>query len=227
MKDTHQVMKIVAFAFLSILVVLSINQAAAGILHFKMTAPKTTLTVNEEVAVTVSAWVDDPIASPNNGLITWQVDLSVNNTGILEITKTGTVADITLLAPPDQDTTFSTWDYESVNSPITGEVREVVVVQRIISNPSYVGVEEYTDIFTFNIQALSVGTAVYTIRDDGGGLFFGMLVNRTEYDNDVISGSVVFDASTSDHIFTVVSVPEPISLTIFAFAGLLAALRKK
>ncbi|MGD0784551.1 MAG: PEP-CTERM sorting domain-containing protein [Sedimentisphaerales bacterium] len=223
-KNFHQVVKSACYAFL--LVFLSLffsNYATAGTLHFKMTTPKTTLAIGETTTVTVSAWVDD--AASGNGLITWQTDLSVDNTGVVGITKTGSVADISLLAPSDRDSTFSGWSSASVNAPITGEVREVVVVQRVLSNPSNVGVGGYTDIFTFNIEALANGTATYTLCDDGGGLFFGTLVNRTEYDNGDIPGSVVFDAGSSNNTFTVI--PEPTTLAVFAFAGLWAALRRK
>jgi len=225
MKRIHPLMKSAVCVYALISIVLFVNYAAADTLHFKMTASKTTLTVGEGVTVTVSAWVDDPMASPNNGLITWQADLSVDNTGVVEITKTGSVADITLLAPSDRDPTFSGWNSTSVNSPITGEVREVVAIQNNISNPSYVGVGGYTDIFTFNIKALANGAATYTICDDGGGLFFGMLGDLTEYDNSVTPGSVVFDAQNSNNTFTVI--PEPTTLAIFVCAGLLAALRRK
>jgi hypothetical protein len=228
MKKIHQVVKSVSISLLVVLIMLSVNSASAGVLHFKMTAPQTTLTVDEEVTVTVSVWVDDPNASSGNGLITWQTDLSVDNTGIVEITQNANPdGDIILLAPSDRDSTFSGWDEEGINSPITGEVQEVVAVQRIISNPSDVGVGGYTDIFTFNIKALAVGSATYTICNDSGddGLFYGALVDLTEYDNDVIPGSVVFDASSSNRTFTVI--PEPCSLAVFALAGILVSLKKK
>lgn len=207
-------------------VVLSVNSVSAGVLHFKMTAPKTTLALGEEVTVTVSAWVDDPIAAPDNGLDTWQLDLSVNNTGVIGITKTGSVANITLLAPNPYHPMFSGWSAASVNSPVSGEVRSVAVMQQVYGAPSYVGVGGYTNLFSFNIQALSVGTASYTIRDDGGGLFYGCLVDATEYDNAVVPGSVVFDSESSNRTFTV-HVPEPMSLAIFALAGLMATVRKR
>ncbi|MDD5134729.1 MAG: hypothetical protein PHP01_04905 [Phycisphaerae bacterium] len=209
-------------AFLVGLLVLSASSASAGVLNFKMTAPRTTLNIGEIVTVTVSAWINDSAASPNNGLDTWQLDLSVNNTGILGITETEGTANISLLAP-DPDPMWSGWNAATVNSPITGEVCGVVVTQLIWGNPSYIGVGGYSDIFTFNIEALAAGVAAYTICDDGGGLFYGALVDGTEYEFD----NIIFDAQNSDNVFTVISVPEPASLTIFAFAGILAALRKK
>lgn len=224
MKKIHQEMKSVFISLLVIFTVSGINRVSAGALYFKMAASKTTLTVGEEISITVSAWVNDPIAEPDNGLDTWQADLSVDNTGIIEITATGGVADITLLAP-DPDPMWSGWDETSVNSPITGEVREVVVIQEEVGAPSYIGVGGYSEIFTFNIKALSLGTATYTILNDGGGLFYGALADGTEYDNDIIPGSVIFDAENSNRTFTVI--PEPASFSVFAFAALLAVFKKK
>lgn len=216
----------VCLPLVAVLILFSVNSAFAGILHFKMTAPKTALTVGDEVTVTVSAWVDDVNAEPDNGLDTWQTDLSVDNTGIIEITKTGTIANITLLAP-DPDPTWSGWNDGTVNSPVTGEVRQVVVNQRIVGNPSYIGVGGFSDIFTFNIKALAAGSATYTICDDGGNLFYGALADGTEYDNAANPGSVVFDSSASNCTFTVTPVPEPVSFMVFTLAGFFVSLKKR
>lgn len=226
MKNFHQVVKSAFSAFLLVSLFIFIQSANAGVLYFKMTAPKTTLEVGEEVTVSVFAWIDDSVASSDNGLDTWQLDLSVSGTGIVEITQTGGVADISLLAPSPLDTYWSGWNTSSVNSPATGEVREVVATQLVYGTPSLVGVGGYTEIFTFNIKALSAGTITYTICDDGGGLFYGELVDGTEYDNDVAAGSVVFDTENSDMTFTV-QIPEPASMALFALAGLFSIIRKK
>ncbi|OHB49847.1 MAG: hypothetical protein A2Y10_09485 [Planctomycetes bacterium GWF2_41_51] len=227
MKKNLQVKKSAFTAFLLASFCVFINISNAGVLNFKMTAPKTTLQLGEEVTVSVSAWVNDTLASPDNGLDTWQVDLSVSQTGIVEITKTGNVANILLLAP-NPDTMWSGWNSSSVNNPSTGEVRSVAVLQSDVGAPSTVGVGGYTDIFTFTIRALSLGTLTYNICDNGGGGFFGILAEGEEFDNDVIdAGDVVFDSQNSDATFTVIPVPEPASLAIFAFAGLLSFLRKK
>jgi hypothetical protein len=223
MKKIHHLMKSAIFVYTLISIVLFVNYADAGTLHFKMTAPKTTLAIGETTTVTVLAWVNDSIAAPANGLDTWQLDLGVNNNGVVGITKTGTVADITLLAP-NPDPTWSRWDPTSVNSPITGEVRKVAVNQVGVGDPSYTGVGGFSEIFTFKIEALANGIATYTIKDDGEG-FFGILADNTLYDNSVTPGSVVFDAESSNNTFTVI--PEPTTLAIFAFAGLFAALRRK
>ncbi len=221
MKNIHQVMKSVLVSLLVVLSVLFVNSVSAGELHFKMTAPKTTLAIDEEITVTVSAWIDDPIAIPDNGLDTWQLDLSVDNTGIVEITKTANPkGDITLLAP-DPDMDYSSWDETSVNLPITGEVRSVAVIQEEIGAPSYTGVGDYSDIFTFKIKAIGEGTAAYTICADGGGGFFAYLADSTYYEG----SGIIFDAGSSNRAFTVV--PEPASMTVFALAGILISLRKK
>ena len=222
MKKIHPVMKSVFVSLSLVLIVLFVNSAFAGELHFKMTAPKTTLNVDEEVTVTVSAYINDSVALPANGLDTWQLDLSVNNSGIIGITKTGSNANITLLAP-NPDMSYSGWDGASVNSPITGEVRSVGVVQKVIGAPSYTGVGGYSDIFTFKIKALALGTATYTICNDGGGGFFAFLADSTYYEG----SNIIFDAGISNNTFTVISAPEPASLVLFALAGILASVKKK
>ncbi len=218
MKKILQVKKSVFVSLLLVFLMVFINSVSAGEVHFKMTAPKTTLAIGEEVLVTVSAWVDDPVALPDNGLDTWQLDLSVDNTGIIEITKTGADADITLLAP-DPDMDWSGWNEASVNSPTTGEVRGVGVVQQEIGAPSLTGVGGYSDIFTFNIKGLAEGTAVYTICDDTGGGFLAYLADNTLY----MGSSIIFDEGSSN-TFTVV--PEPVTFTLFALAGIAASFRK-
>jgi hypothetical protein len=224
MKKIHQMVKSTFSAFLAALCILIfISNANAGILYFKMTAPKTTLEIGEEVTVSVSAFIDDALASPDNGLDTWQLDLSVSQTGIVEITKTGTIANINLIAP-DPDPDWSRWTANSVNSPNTGEVRNVSVIQNTIGNPSVTGVGQYSEIFNFKIKAIGAGSTVYSICNDGGGGFFAYLADDTLYDADNAPGSVVFDAANSNNVFTVV--PEPCSIAFFAFAGMLA-LRKK
>lgn len=229
MKSFHRMAGNVVFAFLAVLIIviltLPANSVLAGTIQFKMTAPKTTLTVGEVITVTVSAWVNDPIAQPDNGLDTWQLDLSVDNTGVIEITKTSDVADITLLAP-NPDSYWSGWKESSVNSPVTGEVREVAVTQQIIGAASYTGVGGYSDIFTFNIIGSAVGTATYTICDDStgdGSGIYAFLSDESYYEGD----DMVFDASGSDNVFTVIAVPEPASFAVFILAGVLAASKRR
>ncbi len=221
-------LKLICFAVLALHFFNTISFAE---LIFKMTAdqgdlghPITALEIGEKVNVHVWAWVNDVIAEPNNGLDTWQMDLDVDNTGVIQITKTGDVADITLIAP-DPDMEWSGWDESSVNSPITGEAREVVVTQQITGAPSYTGVSEYSEIFSFQVEAIGVGTAIYTLKDDGGELFLGILADGTEFDYNIDPDSVYFDAPSSDNVFTVV--PEPGSLLIMAFmAGFALRSRK-
>jgi hypothetical protein len=228
--------KLICFATL---VLLSFNAVSSAGLSFKMTSEQgdlgdsiTGLVIGEKVNVHVFAWVDDVRAEPDNGLDTWQMDMDVDNTGVIQITKTGDVANINLIAP-DPDTYWSGWDDDSVNnegSPYfgaTGEVREVTVIQNTPGTPSYTGVGGYSEIFSFQIEAIGLGTATYTLKKNfPEGLFLGILVNDIEFDYDINPDSVYFDAAGSEHVFTVV--PEPASLLIMAFmAGLALRSRKK
>ncbi|MEN6386469.1 MAG: hypothetical protein ABFD79_14920 [Phycisphaerales bacterium] len=226
MKKNLQLVKSTFSAFLLAIFVLILSTTNAGTLYFKMAAPKTTLEIGEEVVVTVSAWVNDIAATGINGLDTWQLDLSVSQTGIVEITNTGGTADISLLAP-DPDLLLSGWDEESINTPFTGEARSIAVTQDVFGNPTTIGVAVYTDIFTFKIKGLSLGSVTYEICSDNGGGLLGILRDGKEFDNDSYDayGSVDFDAENSDAVFTVI--PEPASLTVFAVAGLISIIRKK
>lgn len=212
-------LKLICFAAL---VLLFFNAVSSANLLFQMTSeegdlghPITGLVVGEKVNVHVWAWVNDSRAEPNNGLDTWQMDMDVDNTGVIQITKTSGVANINLIAP-DPDPLWSGWDEASVNLGTTGEVREVVVTQKVVGAPSYTGVGGYSEIFSLQIEAIGVGTATYTLKKNfPGGLFLGILADDTEFDYDKDPGSVYFDATGSEHVFTVV--PEPASLLIMAF----------
>jgi hypothetical protein len=207
----------------AVLALLFCNAVSSASLFYKMTSdqgdlgnPITGLVIGEKVNVHVWAWVDDEIAEPNNGLDTWQMDLDVDDTGIIQITKTGGIANINLIAP-DPDLDWSGWDEDSVNNEgnpyfgATGEVREVAVTQEVPGAASYTGVGGYSEIFSFQIEAIGAGTATYTLTRFPGGSFFGMLTDGTEFDVDT-TDQVFFDAAGSDHVFTVV--PEPASLMI-------------
>lgn len=217
-------LKFICFVALAVHFCSVVSSAA---LSFKMTCDKgdrghliTGLEIGEKVNVHVWAWVNDSRAEPNNGLDTWQMDMDVDNTGVIKITKTGSVANITLIAP-DPDPGWSGWDEASVNNEgtpyfgATGEVREVVVIQNAVGAPSYTGVGGYSEIFSLQIEALGAGTATYTLKKFTDGLFLGILADGTEFDYDDDPSSVYFDATVSEHVFTVV--PEPGSLLIMAF----------
>jgi len=199
-------------------------------LVFRMSADDTTLTPGQATTVHVWTWIYDTSGAPqpDNGLDSWAMDLDVDNTGVIQI------SDINLLAP-DPDWDYSGWNDTSLNNPVTGEVRELLVNQEVYNAPSYVGVgvdadidnwDNYTEIFYFTIQAdmsPSASTATYTLTDDGGGLFWGVMVdddsdpfNDREFENGNPSayGGVYFYGDGSDNVFTIV--PEPSSLLLLA-----------
>jgi len=204
------------------------------VLVFKMTADDTTLLPGQTTTAHVWAWIYDQAGAeqPDNGLDTWQLDLSVDNTGVINIT------DINLLAP-DPDFSFSGWDAASLNNPVTGEVREVAVVQKVIGAASLtaVGVDNdidnpanYSEIFNFTIQAdlsPATSTAAYTIMDDGGTGWFGILADGTEFDTasgTAYGGTYFYDAG-SENVFTIV--PEPGTLTMLVVMSAAALIRRR
>jgi hypothetical protein len=226
-------------AYLSVLILfclcsMSFADLTDPTLVFKMTADKTVLSPGEETTVHVWAWIYTPagIEKPHNGLDTWQLDLSVDNTDVIQIVG------INLLAP-DPDPVWSGWDHASLNNPVTGEVREVVVSQQIVGAPSDIGVgiddnidnhANYSEIFNLTIRAQTVPfaqMATYTLMDDGGGLFYGAIADGTEFENDSPSafGGVDFYGAGSDNVFTVV--PEPGTFVLLATAAAFAIRRRR
>jgi hypothetical protein len=184
--------------------------------------------------VHVWAWIYTPtgIEKPNKGLDTWQLDLSVDNNGVIEI------LDLDVLAP-NPSPSFPA--YKSLNVPITGEAQRVAVTQIVGGAPSYTGVgdddnidnpDNYSEICRFTIRAFEeplTSTAAYTIMNDSGNGWFGILADTdgTLFDNDDHSayGDTYFYAAGSDNVFTIV--PEPATVVLFAIASAFALRRRK
>ncbi len=221
-----------AQVFLSILVcvfAVSICGAADEQIKFKMTVSPGTgytvlgdevqLSIGSLVTVDVWAWVDSDYGTAGNGLDSWQLDMDVDTSGIIGITETGGVADISPTAPAPFF--FSGW--ASVNSPVTGEAGGVSVTQS--DTTSDTGIGGYSEIFSFQIEGLAEGTATYTVMDDGGGLL-AFLSDDTWFEDDISAdGGVYFDALGSDNVFTVV--PEPCSLMIMSGLSVIALRRRR
>ena len=215
-----------------VLIILVVGSACQAGLVFRMTADQTTLLVGETVTVHVWAWADDPCAVAGNGLGLWQMDLDVVETdgpGVVKITDTAGVADIDLIAPAPLDGFFSGWDPCTVNQPVSGEARQLTVLTTASSSDTGVGTGDGdinnpanwagNEIFSFQIEAMTPGTATYTLKDDGGAGFLGDLVDGdTQFDG-------FFDVPGSDRLFTVL--PEPGTLALVATVGVIACRRRQ
>lgn len=211
---------------LFILICLAIaSPCSANLLKFKMVSDNTELLIGETATVSVQAWIDSDYGTAGNGLDTWALDLDVDTSGVIGITETDGEADIDLIAP-DPDFMWSGWNSSSINSPVTGEAREIAVSQVSVGASSDTGIGGYSELFSFQVEALAEGTATYTIKDDGGGLFFAFLADGIWFENDIFAdGGVYFDAAASDNVFTVV--PEPCSLIIMSGLSLVALRRRR
>jgi hypothetical protein len=205
-----------------------------------MTADDTTLTPGEQTTVHLWAWIYTPtgIEKTNKGLDTWQLDLSVDNTNVIQIVS----GSIQTKAPSPRYTGVPEYQASSLNNPITGEVRSVSVVQLVPGAASATGVgvdnnidnlNNYSEICRFTIQAMLTpqsSSATYTIMNEGNG-WFGMLAdsvsNPTTFDNSDSSafGGTYFYAAGSDNVFTIV--PEPASMLLFITASAFALRRRK
>lgn len=221
--------------FLAILICISTVSAYGAFdeqIKFKMTvSPGAGYTVLDDevllpigglVTVNVLAWVDSEFGTSGNGLESWQLDLDVDTSGIIGITKTGEgdeTADISLTAPAP----FFLSGWSSVNSPVTGEASEIGVTH--LEMTSETGVGGYSEIFSFQIEGLTEGIATYRIMDDGGGLFAYLSGDEWFEDDISADGGVYFDALGSDNVFHVT--PEPCSLMILSGLSLIGLRRKR
>jgi hypothetical protein len=236
-----KVMKIKLSAYLSVLILfclcsLSFANLTDPTLVFKMTADKTSLMPGETTNVYIWAWIYTPagIEKPNKGLDTWQLDLSVDNTSVISITSLNVLA-------PNPNQAYPAYQVSSLNNPVTGEVRQVAVSQVTTNAPSLIGVgadndidnaANYSEICRFTVQAAQnplASSATYTIKNDGGSGWFGILANvaGTTFDNSDSSayGGTYFYATGSDHVFTII--PEPASMVLFITAAVFALRRRK
>jgi hypothetical protein len=230
-------LKLTCFAALVLLFFNTVSSAdlVDPTLVFKMSADKTALLPNEETMVHIWAWIYTPtgIEKPDNGLDTWQLDLRVDTTNVIEIVS------LDVLAPSPRNPAYPPYNPASLNTPITGEVRRVAVIQLEVGAPSLTGVgidndidnpTNYSEICNFTIKAIGapLTSASYTIMNDGGGGWFGILTDGTEFDNDspTAYGGTYFYASGSDHVFTIIT-PEPATVVLLAIASVFALRRRK
>ena len=193
-------MKKVIFILLTITL---ISVPCPANLLVKMTSDNTTLSIGSTALVKVWAFVDDPAAVGNNGLVVWQMDFAVDNAGVVG------ASNFNIVAPVD------IFDSGSSTNALTGEVSGYVLKDD--DSTSTVGVGGFTEIFTFEVTGLAVGTVEYSI----GNELLGDLADFTPFD--ISSGTAQFDTVNSDNVFTVV--PEPATILLFSLGAL--ALRKK
>jgi len=196
-------MKKLIFVLLAITL---ISVPCSANLIVKMTSDNTTLGLGSTALVRVWAFVDNPAATGDNGLVLWQMDVDADAPGILDVT------DHQFVAPDPLDTFDSAWNY----NPVTGDF--VTYALKDDDTTSTIGVGGFTEIYNFQITALAAGTVEYTIGNTLGGSFVGDLVDFTPFD-------AVFDVNNSDNVFTVV--PEPATLLLFGLGTLMLGKRKK
>jgi len=182
---------------------------------FKMVCSDTDLIVGETTTVYVQAWVDSVFGIAGNGLDTWQMDLSVDISGVIGIDDESNIS----LIAPNPDPAWSGWT--SVNTPATGAITEIAVTQLDLGASSEIGVGGYSDIFSFQIEALAEGTATYSLASNG---VFAFLADSEWFENTGgADGGIFFDAAGSDNVFTVI--PEPCTMLLLGIGCM--ALRQR
>jgi hypothetical protein len=205
-----------SIVMLCLVALLCLSASSDAALVFKITSDQSQLTVGQTTTMHVWGWANDSAATGNNGLVDWELSLTVNNGGIVEITKNNNAkGDITILTPSPFSTITPNWNHASVNASKTGQVAGI----NALRNPdtsSTTGVGAYAELFRFNIKAIGQGVVSYTVANGA----FGDLVDGTPLD-------MSFDSGSSSNILTVV--PEPATLIIlsgFGIAGVLTRRKK-
>jgi len=159
-----------------------------------MLADDDVIGIGDSTLMHVQAWVDDPAASGDNGLVLWQMDLSVDNAGVIG------ASNLNITAPVD------IFDSGSSTDPLNGGVDAYALKDDDMS--SVIGVGGFTELFNFEVTGLSAGTAEYSI----GNVLIGDLADFTGFD--ISLGTAFLDTAGFGNVVTVV--PEPATLTLFA-----------
>ena len=174
-----------------------------------MTIDKTTLGIGETALVELYALADDPIATGNNGLNSWQLSMIAGGDGTVEVDDTS----IAVFAPFGADLLTT-----SINVP-AGSIEDLFMSANMPPEDSTLGIDDYGKIAEFVITAISIGDVSYVIGDSGFG-FYGTLRDYNfmngEDDDNWLQGN--FDDAESIYGLTVV--PEPASLTLLSVMGL-------
>ncbi len=194
--------------FLTAVILFTVSSQVHAALTFKMNADKTTLALGDIASIEIFAYANDPLATGQNGVNSWQISLLVSGSGVVQVVDRS----IAVTAPFPNDFLTS-----GINSP-SGSISDLAMNAKTIPVNSTLGVGGYTKIAEFQIVGVNVGQATYSIADGGLG-FFGILrdynpVNPGTWGN-YLDGT--FDAGASDHVFSIV--PEPATFALLGGLG--------
>jgi hypothetical protein len=194
--------------FLTAVILFTVSSQVHAALTFKMNADKTTLALGDIASIEIFAYANDPLATGQNGVNSWQISLLVSGSGVVQVVD-GSIA---VTAPFPNDFLTS-----GINSP-SGSISDLAMNAKTIPVNSTLGVGGYTKIAEFQIVGVNVGQATYSIADGGLG-FFGILrdynpVNPGTWGN-YLDGT--FDAGASDRVFSIV--PEPATFALLGGLG--------
>lgn len=194
--------------FLTAVILFTVSSQVHAALTFKMNADKTTLALGDIASIEIFAYANDPLATGQNGVNSWQISLLVSGSGVVQVVDRS----IAVTAPFPNDFLTS-----GINSP-SGSISDLAMNAKTIPVNSTLGVGGYTKIAEFQIVGVNVGQATYSIADGGLG-FFGILrdynpVNPGTWGN-YLDGT--FDAGASDRVFSIV--PEPATFALLGGLG--------
>ncbi|MFH1616696.1 MAG: carboxypeptidase regulatory-like domain-containing protein [Planctomycetota bacterium] len=192
--------------YVSMLVMVVCVNCCADLI-FRLAADKTTLAVGEETILRILAFSEEAV--PGNGLNVWQLDIDTNSQydGVIAV-KTGADGNavVNLLAPAPYDPEASGWNKESVNDPVTSNLRQLGISTVNAPQASDTAVGQFSVLAEVTVVALADGTAVCSLTNHPLGLgFYGVLADGTYYD--ATMGNLYFDADNSDTVFNVQTDP--------------------
>ena len=85
--------------FLTAVILFTVSSQVHAALTFKMNADKTTLALGDIASIEIFAYANDPLATGQNGVKSWQISLLVSGSGVVQVVD-GSIA-VTASFPND------------------------------------------------------------------------------------------------------------------------------
>lgn len=199
-------MRQLTFVFCIAVSVFSFSTSRADLI-MKITADDTLLAVGDTTTLRVFGWAEE--ATGTNGLYDWSVSAFVDMAGIVKVNSA------TVLQPVPVDTGSV---IVSKNFGGLGNVDAAAAIQfSAMGSTAGIG---YTELFNFQIEAVTEGDVQYALRNIVGDLFdFSVMYDDRVYFN------VEFDEQNSAGAIRVV--PEPSSMLLLSGLSAAGLLRRK
>ena len=171
------------------------------------------LAVSDTATIEVWGWAY--ATSAPNGLVGWELGLDVNADGIVGIKIDGgaPVVDFMRLSSLGNE-----WKVKDEwNDPWSGEISLAYTALGVGTSDAAVG--GYMKLAEVTIEALAPGTVEYSVGDSSTNNFWGVIPGG----GDNLAG----DQEYGDWDGSIVVIPEPVSIALLLFGGVIAANRRR